>query len=269
MYQRMRRRTYEIFEPRLGGQLGYYVDWGIMLLILANVIAVTLQTVDSLATQYGAFFHWFEIFSVVVFSVEYIARIWSSVERDPINRPIKERLEFALQPMLIVDLLAILPFFLARAGLGVDLRFLRALRLVRFLRLLKLARYSQSMRAFSQVLRSKREELVLALSANGLLLIIASSMMYFVENPAQPEKFSSIPATYWWGVATLTTVGYGDVYPITPVGKLLGASVSILGIGLFALPASILASGFIEEAKENPDRCPHCGEPLDSGDDYV
>ena len=269
MYRRARRWTYELFEPRSGGDLGYYIDWGIMVLILANVVAVTLQTVDSLAVQFGALFHWFEVLSVVVFSVEYLGRVWSCVEAEGTERPVRDRLRFATRPLIVVDLLAILPFFLARVGFGIDLRFLRALRLVRFLRLLKLARYSESMRAFGRVLRTKREELVLAVSANGLLLVVASSMMYFVEHPAQPEKFSSIPATYWWGVATLTTVGYGDVYPITTLGKLLGSVVAILGIGLFALPASILASGFIEEAHDSPDRCPHCDEVIDSGDDYV
>lgn len=262
MYQRARRKTYELLAPELGGDLGYYLDWGIMLLIVANVIVVMLQTVDALATRYTMLFHWFELFSVAVFSIEYVGRIWTCVDDPDYKGPVSGRVRFAMKPLLVVDLLAITPFYLARLGFGFDLRFLRALRLVRFLRLLKLARYSQSMRAFGRVLENKREELVLAFSANGLLLILASSMMYYVEHAAQPEKFSSIPVTLWWGVATLTTVGYGDVYPITPLGKLLGAVVAVLGIGLFGLPASILASGFIEEATTTR-TCPHCGERLD------
>lgn len=261
MYRTSRETTYELFAPELGGRVGYYIDWSIMVLIVINVIAVILQTVDSLNTQFASVFAAIEIVSVVVFTAEYVARIWSSVEQPEYDHPITGRLRFAMRPLLVVDLLAILPFYLARIGLGLDLRFLRALRLVRLLRLLKLARYSQSMQAFRRVLENKREELVLAFSANGLLLVIASSLMYHVEHAAQPEKFSSIPVTLWWGVATLTTVGYGDVYPITDLGRLFGACVAILGIGLFGLPASILASGFIEEATDEQ-RCPHCGEKL-------
>ena len=262
MYQTLRRKTYELLAPELGGDLGYYVDWGIMLLIVVNIIAVMLQTVDTLSIRFATFFRWLELVSVIVFTVEYIGRVWACIDDPQYQGPITGRLRFAAKPLLIIDLLAIAPFYLARLGFGLDLRFLRALRLVRILRLLKLARYSESMQAFGHVLRNKREDLVLAFSANGLLLILASSMMYYVENPAQPEAFSSIPATLWWGVATLATVGYGDVYPITPLGKLLGALVAIIGIGLFGLPASILASGFIEEATGTR-TCPHCGEQLD------
>lgn len=264
MYEWLRQETYELFAPRQGGRLGVYIDWFIMGLIALNVVAVMLQTVDPLARRFGQFFRWFELLSVTVFSVEYAARIWSSVEGSSFEGSITGRLRYAAQPLLIIDLLAILPFFFARFGLGIDLRILRAARLVRLMRLLKLARYSESMRAFGRVLRKKREELVLAFSANGLLLVMASSLVYYVEHDAQPEKFSSIPVTLWWGVATLTTVGYGDVYPITPLGKFLGAVVAVLGIGLFGLPASILASGFIEEAtSDEPSRCPHCGEEIE------
>jgi voltage-gated potassium channel len=130
--------------------------------------------------------------------------------------------------------------------------------------LVKLARYSQSIRSLKTVLRDKRPDLVIAMFANTLLLVVASSAMYFIEQDAQPEAFSSIPEAMWWGVATLTTVGYGDVAPITPLGQFVGAIVAVLGIGLFALPASILASGFIDAAgnQEGPEYCPSCGERL-------
>jgi voltage-gated potassium channel len=160
---------------------------------------------------------------------------------------------------MVIDLVAIVPFFF---GAVLDLRFLRALRLLRFLRLFKLARYSDSIQLFVRVLRLKREELVITSVVGTIILLMASSLMYFAERSAQPEVFSSIPATLWWGVITLTTVGYGDVTPVTPVGQLLGAMIAITGIGLFALPASILASGFIEAARGKISYCPHCHQEI-------
>lgn len=173
----------------------------------------------------------------------------------------------------MIDLLAILPFYLTLAGVAaVDLRFLRALRLFRLFRLLKLARYSSAMASLKQTIYSKREKLLITVYANLLLLIFASSAMYYVEYPHQPNAFSSIPAAFYWGMATLTTVGYGDVTPVTPLGQVLAGVIAFLGIGLFALPASILASGFIEQATEDGTEeesgkdwkhCPHCGEKLE------
>ena len=263
MYKNLRRRVYELFAPNLGGKIGYFTDWFIMILIVANVVAVMFETVDTLAASYGGFFYWFEVFSVVVFTIEYVARIWSAIEDQDYQGPISGRVKFASRPLLIVDLLAIAPFYLSAAGVTTDLRFLRALRLVRFVRLLKLARYSDSMRAMGAVLQRKKPDILIALFANIILLVIASSVMYFIEHPHQPEAFPSIPETMWWGVVTLTTVGYGDVVPVTPLGQLVGAIVALLGIGLFALPASILASGFIEEARSQARTCPHCGEEIE------
>lgn len=260
-----------VFTARRGGRVGYFVDWIIILLIAANVAAVALETVDPLYDQYGAFFSVFEAVSVVIFSVEYVCRIWACTARAEFDNPITDRLRFASRPMLIVDLLAILPFFLG-ALLPADLRFLRALRLFRFFRLFKMARYSESMTAFNRVFQKKKEDLVISFTATMILLLVASSTMYFVEHPAQPDEFSSIPRSLWWGVITLTTVGYGDVTPVTPLGRLIGGFIAVLGIGLFALPASILASGFIEAARDDeaardettstPEYCPHCGERI-------
>jgi Ion transport protein. len=162
----------------------------------------------------------------------------------------------------IVDLLAILPFYLSGV-LVVDTRFLRAMRLFRVVRLLKIARYSETMRSFSTVLRSQKEKLVVAAAMNLILLVLSSSVMYQLEHEAQPELFSSIPATLWWGAMTLTTVGYGDIYPVTRLGQVAGALIAVFGIGLFALPASILATGFIEDSQSDTQAsCPHCGESL-------
>jgi voltage-gated potassium channel len=270
-YASSRAYVYRMFDVGAGGRFGYYIDSFILVLIIANVVAVTLETVDPLYAAYGREFYGFELISVVIFSIEYLGRLWAATENPEYDHWFWGRLRFARTPYMIIDFLAIVPFFL---GAIVDLRFLRMLRLFRFLRLFKLARYDESMVLFTRVIRRKKSDLVVTFSATGLLLLLASSVMYFVETEAQPEAFSSIPATLWWGVVTLTTVGYGDVHPITPLGQFFGAIVAVLGIGLFALPASILASGFIEAAGVEEDEiaadeelefgyCPCCGEDLD------
>ena len=228
-------------------------------LIVLNVIAVMLETVDPLYDAYGYGFYGFEVLSVTIFSVEYLGRVWAAPEHPKYSHPVFGRLRFAATPYMIVDLLAILPFFL---GAVVDLRSLRVLRLIRFLRLFKLARYSESVRLFVNAFKLKKTELVMTSVVGGVMLIAASSLMYFAEQSAQPEEFSSIPAALWWGVVTLTTVGYGDVHPETALGRVIGAVVAVIGIGIFALPASLLAAGFIEAAKGDTLTCPHCGDEI-------
>lgn len=235
-------------------------------LIFLNVVAVALETVDSLYENYRFLFQAFEGFSVLFFTVEYILRIWSCTVKLHYRHPIWGRVRYIITPLALIDLLAILPFFLPL--LSPQLRIGRSLRLLRLFRVLKLNRYTDSLRILGRVLRLKQEELLLSLFVLAVLLAVASTMIYFAEHDAQPEAFSSIPEAMWWGTITLTTVGYGDVYPVTLVGRILGATLAILGIGLFALPAGILASGFSEElqarkAKKRqtqPQICPHCGE---------
>ncbi len=258
----LRTRTFELLQPgHASRSLGWYVNWSIILLIAINVLAVVLETVDWVYAAYEPYFFAVELVSVVVFTVEYVARIWSGIEAQSVadDHPIRGRVRVATQPMLIIDFLAIAPFYLTWLGVGVDLRFLRALRLLRLLRMLKLVRYSDTMKAFGIAFQRKRDELVVALTGNLILLLLASSLMYFAEHQAQPDAFGSIPEAMWWGIATLTTVGYGDVTPVTSTGQLLGGIVAVLGIGMFALPASILASGFMQEATNETITCPECG----------
>ena len=265
----VRKRTRQLLDPTHVDRGGTVVNWFIMSLILLNVLAVMFETVDSLYAAYQPYFVLFEALSVLLFTIEYLARIWSAVEAGaPYDRPVVGRLKFATRPLLVFDLIAILPFYITLLGVGTDLRFLRALRLIRFLRLFRLVRYSESMQAFGQAFYLKRGQLVVAMTGNLILLVIASSLMYFAEGQAQPEAFPSIPETMWWGIVTLTTVGYGDITPITPLGQVIGSAVAILGIGLFALPASIMASGFIEGSSYETGFCPDCGHELDWESDF-
>jgi voltage-gated potassium channel len=221
----------------------------LLVLILTNGLAVMLETVKGLESGYSRYFYLFEVVSVAVFTVEYLLRVWA-ITLDPLyKRPVAGRLRYVLTPMALIDLAAILPFYLPIA-LTIDLRILRLLRLFRIFRLFKMTRYVESMKTFHNVFRAKKSELALTLMLIFLLLVFASSAMYAVESEAQPDKFSSIPETLWWGVITLTTIGYGDIYPITPIGKVIGGVIAFLGIGLFALPAGILASGFSDELQK-------------------
>lgn len=231
-------------ENRWGRALNVFL----IVLIALNVLAVLLESIESLALRHAAGFQMFEIFSVAVFTVEYGLRLWTCTE-DPRwhgTRPLVARLRYAATPMAIFDLLAFLPFYLAMV-LTIDLRFLRVFRL---LRILKLTRYSPAVETLSAVVSNERRALFSALVLMLTLLTIASSLMYMIEKETQPEAFASIPAAMWWGMATLTTVGYGDVTPVTAAGKLLGGVIALLGVGMFALPAGILASGFAQEIKK-------------------
>ncbi len=258
----LKARIFGILAP--GDEDSKYFDFFIMGLILLNVAAVVLETVQSIYTPYASLFHAFEVFSVVVFSVEYILRVWSCTEDPRFKDPLRGRLRFMVTPLGLIDLMAVLPFYLP--FVSADLRFVRAMRLFRLFRVLKLARYSESLQTFVDVLRLKKEELLLMFFAIMILLVISSSIMYEAEHVAQPEAFASIPAAMWWGIVTLATVGYGDVYPVTTWGRFIGSIVVILGIGLFALPTGVLASGFAEVLAKRKEmqkmqkfRCPHCG----------
>jgi voltage-gated potassium channel len=265
MYSTLKKRVFILIDPSEGGSFwDKFIDSFIISLILLNVLAVILETVDSLYVTYGELFRLFEIFSVGVFSIEFALRVWTCTYIDKFKHPITGRLRYIFSFGSLIDLLAILPFYLPLSTIY-DFRFIRIFRLIRFLRLFKLGRYLNATRIISNVFKSKKEELVLCLLITLTLIVVASSLMYFVEHDAQPDKFSSIPETMWWSVTTLTTVGYGDVFPITGLGRILTACISILGIGMFALPAGILASGFSTEFQKNKKEknvCPHCGIEL-------
>lgn len=269
----MRRRLYEILEQaREGDRVSRVTDIALMVLILLNVVMVVFETVDWLYVRASVFFTTFNLVSVAIFSVEYVLRLWVCVESDEVGRqhPFWGRVRYAFTPLALVDLVAILPFYLPL--LGVDLRSARALRVLRILRLLKFARYSRGLRILLRVLQDRREELFAALGMLLALLVLSSSVVYYAERHAQPEAFSNIPETMWWAIATLTTVGYGDVYPITTLGRIFGAVVAVSGLLLLALPTGIVGAGFVEEfgrkrvaAQQALHHCPHCGEPLESG----
>ncbi len=243
--------------------LGKAFDNFMITLISLNVIAFAFETVYSISIPYKSYFNNFETFSVIVFTIEYCLRLWTCTLERKYRHPLWGRVKFIFKPLSAIDLLSILPYYLF--VFFPNLVFVREIHLLRLARLLKIGRYSESMRTLGNVVAAKRHDLLSAIFTVFTLLMFSASLVYFVEHASQPELFSSIPASMWWSVVTLTSVGYGDVYPITPIGKLLGGVISVLGLGLVALPTGILASGFAEEVqrkRSNP-TCPHCGKDLD------
>jgi voltage-gated potassium channel len=264
-----RRTIYFLLEPFLAKRgSDKVVKYGLLLLVIANVSAVILQSVKELDQAYHDWFHTFEVFSVAIFTLEYSLRIWTATEGAK-KHPIKGRLNFVFSFFGMIDFLSILPFYLPLLTGHTDLRFLRALTLLRIIRVIKLGRYSRPLMTLSKVFHNKAPDLTVALGVVLLLLVVSSSGIYHFEHEAQPDAFGSIPASMWWAVATLTTVGYGDVYPITVGGKIFGSMVAILGFGMVAVPAGILSSGLHDalesekQQKAHGKHCPTCHQKWD------
>ncbi len=247
---RLRKLVYEWLEP--GGQASrweHVVDFVLVFFILLSVMVVVLQSMPEMHV-YDHSLNEVERWCVYLFTVEYLLRLWTCVENPRYAGALRGRLRYATSAMGMVDLLALAPFYLAPFAASNSVVF-RLLRIFRLIRVLKFGRYHASIGLLGRVLRSRREELAISLGLVVTLVIIASTFMYAFEHDAQPKVFSSIPAATWWGVVTMTTVGYGDVYPITTPGKVIAGISVLLGVGLFALPAGILASGFSDEMQRH------------------
>ena len=246
MIHTLRARIHEILDT--GGQsdpVSRSVDVFLITLISLNVLAIFLESEPTIGPVYAELFEKIELFSVAVFSIEYVMRFWSTVEdrRPEFQHPVTGRLRYLVTPMAIIDLLAILPFYLSFI-VALDLRFLRVLRL---LRVFKLTRYSSSMTLLLDVLRDEARPIGAALFVLLMMTVLAASFTYLAEHETQPDKFGSMFEATWWAVVTMTTVGYGDIVPVTAAGKMLGALIGIMGIGMVALPAGLLSSGFSKQ----------------------
>jgi voltage-gated potassium channel len=219
----------------------------ILVTIGLSVLATVLETVESLAASYGRLFRTIELLAVIVFTLEYAARLWAAPHQEPSSRPAwRARRAYATSPLGLIDLLAILPFYAAPfVSIAADWA-----RVIRLLRLFKLGRYARALPLFAAVLRNERRPLLAALMVMAVLLVLNSGIMFALERGAQPTVFASVPHTMWWTIVTMATVGYGDIVPVTPLGKMFGGFVMILGIAMFAVPAGILATGFAVELRK-------------------
>ena len=239
----LRHKTYQILEGDDDQPGARALSYLLVALISTNVVALVLGSDAGIAARYGSWLRVFEALSVALFTVEYLARVWVAAERPGHGRPIVGRLRYMLTPLALIDLVAILPFYLAFV-MPVDLRFMRVFRL--FL-VIKLSRYHASMSLLGRVVRNEAGPIAAALFVLVMLLVVAASFGFLAEHEAQPEAFANMLDALWWAVVTMTTVGYGDIVPVTPLGKLVGGLIAVIGLGMVALPAGLLASGFSEQ----------------------
>jgi voltage-gated potassium channel len=241
----LRKRTAQLLEyGHNDDRASQVLNLLLIALIALNVVATFMATVEPLHQRHEQAFFYFELFSVLVFTLEYLARVWSSIDQVEAGdtSPLRGRIKYMLSPIALVDLIAILPFYLS-LYVVIDLRFLRVLRLIR---LLKLTRYSPALGALLEVIRKESDALLAAFVVLLMMLVLSAGGIYLLENELQPEAFGSMPDSLWWAIVTLTTVGYGDVVPVTPMGKMFGGVIGLIGIGMIALPAAIMASGFAD-----------------------
>lgn len=264
----LKQRLFELLQPsRSNDRLSRLFNLLLLSLIFLNAGIVVAYTFP-LSSTHLRFFHIVENLSVCIFTLEYILRLWTADLLYPGELPWRARVRYLHSPLAVIDLLAILPFYLTLLP-PFDLTSLRMLRLLRLFQLFKLSRYTSSLSVILRVIQKKSAQLLSSMAVVFILILISSLLMYSVENPAQPQVFDNALSGMWWAVSTLTTVGYGDIYPITMWGKLLGSVIALLGIVLLAVPTAIISSGFIEQSNKRRDSfqndgryCPHCGKRL-------
>ncbi|MEQ8651722.1 MAG: ion transporter [Kiloniellales bacterium] len=245
-----RRRVFQELDPKAHKGKGLSrANLAICIAIVLSVLVAMLETEPVVAAGHHLIFLAIEAVFTTLFLIEYLVRLWICVEDPRFADGWRGRLRYALTPMAIMDLLALAPLLLTLGGTSPFL--LRLFRFIRILRLARLGRFSKSIQIMGQALRRRRYELILSGCIAVLLLMASSTLLYLAEASVQPEAFGSIPRAMWWSVATLTTVGYGDVYPITGLGRLLAAVTALTGIGLIAVPTGILAASFSDVLHEN------------------
>ena len=242
--KKLKHRIFEIINKAENGDTASSIfDWMIMSLIALSILTIILDSFQNIHDQFRTVFQVFEVITVIVFTLEYILRIWTADLLYPVAK--HPRLKYCFSFMAIIDLLAILPFYLP--FFSADLRFLRMMRLFRLFRLLrvfKLGRYVEALHIIVKVIRSSGPQLIMSVVICSFVMLFSAIIMYEVENPVQPEQFPTVISSLWWAICTLTTVGYGDVYPITPVGRFFASVISLVGIGIIAIPTGIIAAGF-------------------------
>ena len=246
----IQKRVYEILgQAQNGDKVSSFVDRFLTILIITNVLAVSLESVETIGSAFRQEFAAFEMFSIIVFGTEYILRLWSAVakENSAHKTPFGKRIEYILSFNGLVDLAALLPSLISMFVGSADLRWIRV---VRILRLLKMSNYSTALEDLGSAIYEERQSFLAALYLFTLALFIASALMYVLEHQAQPEAFASIPESMWWALITLTTVGYGDVSPITTLGKMVGALTALIGVCTVALLTGIIASAFTSQIEK-------------------
>jgi voltage-gated potassium channel len=272
MYHHVKSHVHILLNPIQGtSRWDKIINIFLIVLILLNIFAVILETEHDIYEKYKTIFHYFDLISVIIFSIEYLLRIWSCTHEEKYKHWLWGRLKYMFSWEGLIDVASILPYYLYSIEVF-DLRVLRLLRLLRLLRIFRLTSYTKSTKLIANVFKSKFQELLISLVLTTGLIIISACLVYFAEHGANKEDFSSIPKTLYWSVVTLTTVGYGDIVPITTLGRILTGVILLIGVALFALPAGIITSGFLDEMrnhrKAKAQNCPHCGKPIEHHEDH-
>ncbi len=230
-----------------------FIEVTLLLIIIINVGVSIYGTANPSLYSYKIFFQYFDGISITIFTVEYILRLWVA----PIHKKYAEksfpRLRFALSPLMIADFLAIVPFYFIFIPFG-DPRWLRIFRITRIFRVLRISKYSTAFHRILEVIKREKEELIAIFWLMLITLCFVSTLLYLSEQSNPKTQFTSIPSSFWWGITTLTTVGYGDMVPITDLGKLFGAIASVLGVGIFALPTGLLGASFYHDVAKRRER---------------
>lgn len=268
-YLKIKHRIFEIIEVANDGDIFSKIfDIAIISLIILNVVSIIVDTFN-VPEFVAKILSYIEITSVIIFTIEYALRIWTADLLRPEMSPIKARIRYIFSFMALIDLLAILPFYLPFL-IPIDLRVLRALRIIRLLRMFKINRYTTALKTVGNVFKAKASELMSSMLVVLILMIVAAVLMYNIENAAQPKAFENAFSSFWWAIATLTTVGYGDIYPVTIAGKILSSIIALLGVALVAVPTGIISAGFMEQIHKSEDTdkeeekeyCPYCGKKI-------
>lgn len=261
----LRLKTYQLLESDTSKNFtAKLINLFLIILITSNVIAAIFESEADFRILYHQEFALFELISLSIFCVEYLLRVWCCIENPKYQNlsTFKARTHYIFTPMALIDLIAILPFIIAMF-FAIDLR---TLRLLRVLRLLKLTHYFKGFNIFINVITKELKSITAAMMVMMFLIIIAASLMHSVEGSVQPDAFGSIIQSFWWAVVTMTTVGYGDVVPITTAGKVISTFIMLVGVGLVALPAAMLAARFGEELRERKEKLDaHISTALNDG----
>lgn len=254
--RRVRARLFAILHaPDPQDVAARLANYFLAALIIANAVAITVASLPTLDAAWVKPLRWFETVSTGLFIIEYVGRVWSCVELPRLSRPVVGRLRYALQPLSLLDLLAIVTYWTPW-----DMRFLRVVRLVRLLKILHLYEFEAALERLAVSLARRKELLLVSVALMATFVYLASALLYEIEHARQPEVFSSIPATFWWACVAFNTIGYGDMVPLTPGGRLFAALVSVFGVGVFALPTAIVIAAIIESsAAGTPYVCDACG----------
>ncbi len=256
----LRLHAYRQLEPTAWPRKGLSpINWLLAILIVIAVTDAVLETEPTISKGHAIFFDDFEIVIASIFSVEYLARLWTEVENPRFAKYRFPRLHYALTPIAIIDLCAIVPAFFAFGGASsLVLRFFRVFRMIR---LAKLGRTSRAWLMIREAFYERRYEFSLVLGLVAVAILISGALMYWAEADVQPDKFGSIPRAMWWAVVTLTTIGYGDTYPVTVMGKIIGGFIAVVGVMLIALPTGLFAASFTEGIQRHRQRLEHDDEP--------